>query len=375
MRITKNLRLGRLVTFAPNRGLPIHNWFQFKEGFSRDLVFMLAESFGLREGDWVLDPCCGCGTTLLAYKQLGINSVGFDVHPIMVFVSKVKARDYDVDALRLASKELLKAKFERPGVEAPGFVSRAFPRPVLEDVMFFKRAIAEVDDEAVRDFLSLGLMSAAMKCSWACKDGAAIKVVERSAQPLRWALKAQLARMCRDVERFEGKRCQTVIERCDARELKLKDESVDAAITSPPYLWKGEYIGAFRIEQWILGLDGPDPSQLIGADANSEDFSEVEGFVEGLPESARIYFRDIALVVKELYRVCKPGARVCLVTSDGCSPEGVVEVCTRLSRIAEEIGFRARRMIVVNRRYCTTPARRKIGVTQESLLLWSKSQP
>ncbi|GAG79540.1 unnamed protein product, partial [marine sediment metagenome] len=126
------------------------------------------------------------------------------------------------------------------------------------------------------------------------------------------------------------------------------------------YLNKREYINAYRIEQQLLDLDAPASNQLIGVREGGavEDFSEVGEFVEGKPLEAKLYFRDMFVVLQELYRVCKHGAKVCLVTSDGCFPEGVVEVCETLSKLAERTGFRAKRVIVVNKRFCTTPASR-----------------
>jgi len=374
LKIVKKFHLGRLATFAPNKGLPVYNWVYFKEAFSRDLVFLLAESFGLGKGDLVLDPFCGVATTLLACKQLGIDSIGYDVHPIMLFASRVKLRDYDVEELKPIVRKLVKLKFEMPRVEVPDFVARAFSRSILEDVVFFRQKISEVEDERTREFLLLGLMNAATRCSWAFKDGAAIKVRKRRVPPLRNELRRQLMRMCHDVEHFEVKPCRATVKWGDARRTELEDESVDAVITSPPYLGKREYIYAYRIEQEILGLGGPPADGLIGVrdGGETEDFSEVEGFIEEKPLDAKLYFKDMFTAIKELFRVCKNGAKVALVTSDGCFRDGVVEVCVPLSEMAKEAGFRAKRVLVVNRRFCTTPQRKKVGVAQEALLLWEK---
>jgi len=374
VKIVEKLKLGKLATFLINKRLPVYNWFYFKEAFSRDLVFLLAETWGLGEGDLVLDPFVGCGTTPLACKQLGVDGIGYDVHPIMLFASRVKLRDYDVEELRAAVRVLMKSKFEKLEVEVPGFVARVFPKILLEDIAFFKREILEVENEKVREFLLLGLMNAAMRCSWAHKDGAAIRIFKKPVPPLRKALKRQLLCMCSDVERFKGKACKVTVEHCDARKLKLAEESVDAVVTSPPYLNKREYINAYRIEQQLLGLDAPASDQLIGVREGGavEDFSEVGEFVEGEPIEAKLYFKDMFAVIKELYRVCKHGARVCLVASDGCFPEDVVDVCETLSRLAERAGFRAKRVIVVNKRFCTTPARKKVGIARESLLMWER---
>ncbi|MFB0500008.1 MAG: DNA methyltransferase, partial [Candidatus Hadarchaeaceae archaeon] len=124
MKIVEKLKLGKLATFLINTRLPVYNWFYFKEAFSRDLVFLLAETWGLGEGDLLLDPFVGCGTTPLACKQLGVDGIGYDVHPIMFFASRVKLGDYDAGELRTAVRVLMKSKFEKLEVEMPGFVAR-----------------------------------------------------------------------------------------------------------------------------------------------------------------------------------------------------------------------------------------------------------
>jgi hypothetical protein len=63
---------------------------------------------------------------------------------------------------------------------------------------------------------------------------------------------------------------------------------------------------------------------------------------------------------------------VALVTSDAGFSDRVVEVCLPLSRLAEEVGFKARKMLVVNERFCTTPSRRKIGKMQEAIIFLEK---
>jgi len=374
LKIVEKLQLGRLATPLPDRRRPVYNWFSMKEAFSRDLVCLLAETWRL-EGDFVLDPFSGVGTTPLACKELCLDCVGFDVHPMMLLASRVKLRDYAAEELKRAVGDLMEARFERTEVEVPSFVARVFPRPILEEIFSFRKKIAEVADDGVREFMLLGLAIAAMKCSWAHKDGAAIKVVKHPVPPLQKTLEQQLLLMRHDLERFTTKPANVRVERCDARELKLEDESVDAVITSPPYLRKQEYTHAYRIEQWILGFEAPRADELIGVragDAGEEDFSKIAEFVEGRPLEAKLYFKDMFMVLQELYRVCRHGAKVCLVTSDGCFPEGVVEVCETLSRLAERAGFRAKRMIVVNKRFCTTPARKKIGVARECLLTWER---
>ena len=87
------------MTFMQNKKEPVHRWFYYKEGYSPDLVQDLIKKFNLNSP--ILDPFCGTGTTLLACKQKNIDSIGFDITPLAVFVAKVKLEDnYDLDELR-----------------------------------------------------------------------------------------------------------------------------------------------------------------------------------------------------------------------------------------------------------------------------------
>lgn len=375
MRVSERLDLGRLATSQLNKNLPVYRWFLFKEGFSRDLVFLLAKTFQLGQRDLILDPFCGSGTVPLACKQLGINCVSFDVHPIMLFASRVKIRDYDADEIKKESKRLLKLKFERPQFNLPDYLSRFFPVSVLEDIIFFKERILELKDENLRDFFLLALMNTAIRCSYAYKDGAVLKVRKRPLPYFRGEFRRRVAQMRHDLMRFDKKSCSIEIRRGDARRLELPDESVDAIITSPPYLGKTEYIHSFRIEQELFLDWEEDMSSFIqlGARDRGGDVDEVKEVVGELSEEALNYFVDMWAVLKEMYRVCKHNSKVALVTSDGCSREGVIEVCQRLSGLAEKVGFRAKKMIILNKRFCTAPSRRKLGVTNESLLVWEKS--
>ena len=116
--------MGNLATFLPNKKEPVYNWFYFEEGFSKGLVFRLLEEFNIEKNSVVLDPFCGSGTTLLACKQKGIDSIGLDVMPVCVFSSIVKTRDYNIEELREYSRDIFSRKFERLQEQFPKIMKR-----------------------------------------------------------------------------------------------------------------------------------------------------------------------------------------------------------------------------------------------------------
>ena len=372
---------GTLATFIPNKDEPIYNWFYYKEGFAKELVFRLADAFQIKQGI-VLDPFCGVGTTLLACKQLGLDSLGFDVHPVAVFAAKVKVREYDSEILRQAIKSLIKARFRPPKVPKTGFARRFFHPRTLEDALFFRNAILENQDRIARDFLLLGLMNVAIKCSYAYKDGAVLKIRKKPVAPMRDMLRRQLFRMAGDIERLKVEKCETHASFGDARSLPIESESVDCVITSPPYLNKIEYTKIYEIEhELFLNFleERPAVRSYIGISLGKleKDMARLEGIldyetVKTLPAEAIPYLVDMFQSIEEMHRVCRKGAKLGIVVGNGCFPTGVVDSDILLSRMAENVGFTVDRIAVLNKRWCTKNRTEKVGILRESLLLWEK---
>lgn len=361
-----------LVTFIPNKKEPIHNWYYFKEGFSKQLVDVFIDRFGLDKNSVILDPFCGVGTTLLACKQKEIRSIGFDVSPFFVFTSRVKTRDYDLEKLREAITETTKWKFEKPKyLPKEKYIRKVFSRYTLEDFVFYRDKIIEVQDEKARCFLMLALVDSAIKASWTMKDGAVIKIDKRGKPPLKKYFKYKIKKMFKDLRNTNLKPIETVIDICDSRELKLENESIDAVITSPPYLNKIEYTKIYNIEMSFLGFPESGLRSYIGSKVEDTNVSEL-GLDENLPLSAKAYFKDMHLALKEIYRICKDNAKLAIVIGGGCYPDRAIESDKIIAEIAEKIGFNVNNVLVARNSWCTRARIIKVGQIRESIILLEK---
>lgn len=390
-RFQERLEWGRLATFVPNKGLPVYDWFYYKEGFSRELVMQLLRMFRPESSEWVLDPFCGAGTTLLACRESGVNSVGFDVLPVSVFASRVKTRDYDKGELRESLSGILKARYSRPRfvVKHP-MIRRAFPPRLLEQVVFFRNQISGLKDRAIREFFMLCLMNVAVKSSYLWKDGAVLKIRKKPVPPVKDMLKRQARRMIRDVEDPENpsSKARALVDFGDSRSVRLEDGSVKAVITSPPYLNKIEYTRIYDVEnELFLSHVMPEPPVRTFIGLTLEKLEKSSAMlakaldpetVNSLPQEACPYFTDMMQSIGELHRVCQSGARVGLVVGNGCFPQvpegvsDVVESDVLLSRLARAAGFEVEKIVVLNKRWCTRNRTEKVGQLRESLLLWRK---
>src|SRR5207249_1230533 len=97
-------------TAAPNRNTPVFDWYLMPEAYSAPLIYETIDELMPRQGGTVLDPFCGTGTTLLASRLVGQNSLGIEVNPFLCFSSQVKNRpDFDLPLLKLEVERLLYA--------------------------------------------------------------------------------------------------------------------------------------------------------------------------------------------------------------------------------------------------------------------------
>ena len=348
--------------------------FFFKEGFSRDFVLMTFDEFGVNDGWRILDPFVGSGTTLLAAKECGVDAVGVDAAPLAVFVSQVKTADYDLDELVKVRDWLLSRPFRKHDLSnVSGFVKKFFLKPSLEDIIFFREEIRRIDDPNIRNFFTLALMNAAMKVSFAYKDGAVLKVVKKPVPPFRKFFRRIVKNMIKDLKRIAFRPCKIEVYLGDARRLEfLEDESFDAIITSPPYLNKIEYTKVYGIEyELFFGDVHVDPIRsFIGLNPKnvSDPFPELN-----LPEIAKAYFHDLKLCLEEMFRVLRIGGKVAMVVAGGVFPDRVVDSDILIADLAERIGFKVERIVAVNKRVATTRRVIKIGEARESIIIMEKS--
>lgn len=367
------LELGRLVTFIPNKRIPIHNWFYYKEGFSRDFVALMSKQLGLGRGSWVLDPFCGVGTTQLTGKELGINTVGIDVAELPVFVSKVKTAEYDVKELKDAYEKVFSEKFRRPSLgEVSGFVKKAFPRHILEDVLFFRDIVEGLEDEVTKNFFKLGLMSSAMKASYVVKDGGLLRIVKKKdIPPFRKFYKNRIKKMWKDLEVSKMLNPEVITIKADSRRLGfLEEDFFDAVITSPPYLNKIEYTRVYSVENELFFKgSGPMLRSYIGDAAGGEEMFGNDG---NMPAIVGAYFSDLKKVLSELHRVLKKNGVGVFVIAQGVFPTGIVETEKVFVRMAEETGFKTERLWLVNKRVATKDRVVKIGYANEYVVFIRK---
>lgn len=361
------------MTFIPNKNIPIHNWFFYREGFSRDFVLYVLSAFKATKRDVVLDPFCGVGTTLLSCKELGISSIGVDALPLMAFVSSVKIRDYDLPKLERDYEFLFSGSLENPkNLNVKKFIKQFFKPSVLKEILSFKEKIMEMENRDSRDFFTLALLSAAVKASYIYRDGAVLKVVKKPIPPFRKFFKRRCKTFLKDLERANlPKGIEARVTLGDARKLDhLDDSSVDFIITSPPYLNKIEYTRAYTVEQELfLGVE---KHELVRSCIGLEVRNLISDRYNTLPPVARAYFTDMEMAIGEMYRVVRKGGLLAIVVAGGVFPTQIVDSDLIIAGIAEDAGLRVKNITAVNYRMATRGRFVKLGSSRESIIFLEK---
>ncbi len=351
---------GRWFTFESGKRQPIHRWFYYKEAFSPECVEYFIDLFELGRDNIILDPFVGIGTTPLVSKSKNITSIGFDISPLAVLVTKVKTRNYDsvfIDRVKKTLDELLKEKND-DGVYEWRYElfppERAFPKRNIRFIASMRKKIMYIDDEYIRDFFMVALASILPQTSLIIKDGGVLKINKRKkAAPAKKMFIKKINGMMRDLELMKDimKNKEPHISLGNAKNLPIDDESVDAIITSPPYLNNIDYTKVYGLE---LSLIGSDPSTVrrralksfITKTPKKVDNEIVDDIISNF--SKEIYKVPIALeylnetigVINEMYRVLKYNGKVSYIVGDAIIGGVFIPITRIVAYIGENIGFR-----------------------------------
>jgi DNA modification methylase len=239
-------------------------------------------------GERVLDPFCGCGTTLVEARLLGINSYGIDINPLARLITRAK-----VTPLYPEKPELLYAAFEKAmrqiqrdrseiSIEEQSDVKLHynwkfwFKEDAMKALIKIKRCIRSFDppnvsskneEKAIRDFFLVCLSSIIKKVSYLDEHQikvkrSLVKLKKGVPQPVR-AFKDAVKKKIPPMLKFT-KKCSQYPEATaevigeDARSVPLDEQSVDLIVTSPPYINAIDYPFAHKHELFILDLVEPE---------------------------------------------------------------------------------------------------------------------
>jgi len=285
-----------------------HWIYPYKGKFHPQMIRALLNIIGLKQGDTVLDPFSGSGTTALEAQLLGINFIGIDVSPLCVIQGAVKTESiYVIDEIK-ELKDIVVSN-----LEANLFARQMDYYEMLQQITpnekvrtFYKLArLLAISDQSRRrrnfvdSFIkNLGLMVSSVEDLVAIKN----------------ELKLRLGDICLQVG--------------DSRSINLPNNSVDGIITSPPYSIALDYVQNDAHSLKDLGYDVKEMrDDFIGVRGNGKT-------------RVKLYNQDIQKSYSEMYRVLKPDKYAVIVIGNATYQGREVQTVQFTIDYMENLGFK-----------------------------------
>jgi len=299
------------------------------------------------DGATVLDPFAGSGTVLVEAMIAGRRAVGTDLNPIAVRLAALKTTPRDAawtTALVAAAHEVGVFADERRRRRAgathrypPDDVATFDPHVLLE-LDSLRAGITKCDDPSVRQALELVLSAILVKVSKRASD------TSTAASPRRIAAGFPARLFARKTEEL-GRRLADLaalvppgtpsahVALDDATRLRTVGAStVDAVVTSPPYVATYDYLAHHALRMRWLGLDAS--AFASGEMGARRRYSKLDA------EGARsAWTRELAAALRALSRVCRKGARVALVIADSAVQGEALRADALVASVAPDAGF------------------------------------
>jgi hypothetical protein len=358
---------------SPKRSEPekvgLHAWLPYYAGFSEAFVDDMVYNLGLSADQLILDPMSGSGTTNVVAQDRGHLSIAVELNPAMAIISRAK------DPTFVGREDLMDIARELAGPSGAGlrfsFPDHAtawFSEVVLRDLTDLSRKIESLtqppyiplddrlgtllnghrqDGGRAKDLLFAALLITARRVSrsevtknptWFRPDPQA----NGMSVDVKGAFVETVKRMVNDLSATFGQSPDRdrrfLCLHGNAKSLPLPDNSIDAIITSPPYLTRIDYAVGTTPELVVLGHHSRTAfrdvrTQLMGSPCVTggsyetvsswgETCLDILNRVRGHPSKASAgyylkthvqYFRDAEAIVREALRVLRPQAHAAFV--------------------------------------------------------------
>jgi hypothetical protein len=362
----------------------------------------LRELRELPNGSTVLDPMSGSGTVLRQASSIGHTGIGFDVDPLAVLMSSVWTTpivEVDARVVVLLRSVLQAAKACRDDSIHLPWIDDDKETSDFTNYWFGQRQRSQLRRLALslcrlpvvgssRTTRATNILRLALSKTIITKDrGASLardvshsrphKVATSSTFDVLEAFERSVTSVLR-ILRTSPPPGNVRVQLGDARSLgSLDNRSVDAVMTSPPYLNAIDYIRGHRLALVWMGYRVAELRRIrsgsigaergLGTDETSTLFAEIEGAMmqPGSLSSrhagmAARYARDLYAVMSEIARVLKRDGRVILVVGDSCLKGTLVMNSGGVVRAAQMVGLcldrNVSRNLPVRRRYLPLPA-------------------
>lgn len=353
-----------------------------------------------KEGDTVLDPFAGSGTTLVEAVLNNRNALGIDFDDFSQLLCETKTKILNKTKIENIYENIDKFfdNTESGQNKIPDIfnIDHWFPQENIEDLLVVRRNISKhfeiYRDQDIYEFLLVCFASIIKKCSYADDTSPKPYVSTRfRKEPIKVkiafkkAIESNLGQYTDYQDLTIGK--YSFIAK-DARQILTHafDKKVDLAITSPPYINAFDYVRSLRLENAWLGFSGDGDNLdkkkrqigtenipfgiykfkplVTGIDILDEIVEEIYKVDKKRAHVVNKYFEDMKLSFNQVKRLLKPKAHYIFVVGDNMIKGFDIPTRDIFIKLAEKSGFYMYNYFsyIIKNRYLRIPRSGKGGL-------------
>ena len=379
---------GRIMQFNKNKKEPIHRWYPFVEGYSKEFIKSIIDE--VNKKDLVcLEPFSGSGTTSLELQHNNIPCYSFEVNPLMYIIAKVKLEnDYDLNKVELwhdfiqTNRAIINADLKTVFstlYEGDNKGKWNYDKAVGLAVQKLKTSISLVKEEKYKNLFFVVLSSILLDVSNLYRNGKCLsykknwKEINLSEADVFKKFDDKMDKEIKiDIQSIKKSKQNNrdILFNEDSRvgiETKVPDNSIDLVITSPPYLNSRDYTDTYMLELKTLGLTSTYEEvrnlrektlrshvQIKWEDNESINNKTLESTLKLLKDCSgdkeiwnssildmvRLYFVDMKKIFHVLYKKVKLGGRIYFNVSNSAYFNVMINTLEICAEIAESERFK-----------------------------------
>ena len=379
---------GRIMQFNKNKKEPIHRWYPFVEGYSKEFIKSIIDE--VNKKDLVcLEPFSGSGTTSLELQHNNIPCYSFEINPLMYIIAKVKLEnDYDLNKVELWHDFVqTKRAVINPDLKTvfstlyEGNNKRKwnYDKIVGLAVQKLKMAIDLTKEEKYKNLFFVVLSSILLDVSNLYRNGKCLsykknweEITLSEADVFKKFDDKINKEIKKDIQSIKktAQNNQNILFNEDSRvgiEKEVENNSIDLVITSPPYLNSRDYTDTYMLELKTLGLTNTYEEvrnlrektlrshvQIKWQDNESINNKTLESTLKLLKDCAadqelwnssildmiRLYFVDMQKIFHVLYKKMKLGGKIYFNVSNSAYFNVMINTLEICAEIAENEGFK-----------------------------------
>jgi len=362
----------------------VQRWANFIAGYSVEFVEECLRNRD-KSNDTVIDPFLGCGTTLVAAKNMGFKGLGYDRHPVFYTLAKAKLTNYTVTDLDEVRSDILASDIPLVWTEdAHKYLSKLFSDENLHDISLAAKAISSIDDRKKPLAVALFLKSCESACGSQTDGVYKAPTSKKKSVPFLDAVAKVYSVFRDDIDtdwyrnHFAKQPNPCCYNKSSTLINEVKKNSVGICITSPPYLNNFDYGEMTRMHLYLLGWAGSwreisdtvrnhlitNTTTALRGKKGEEDQSknranlqnslvlELDEIVIKLAEQRKTragkkdydfmifpYYAEIKQVLTHLFNVLKDGGEIHWVVADAALYGVHIKTQLHTAEIMKNVGF------------------------------------